>query len=54
MAVAAGVLIGGWIADKTTKHDRIAVLAFVVTAAILALLEEVKIEIVGLVPLFLS
>jgi MFS family permease len=52
VALAAGVLIGGVVADRTAKHDRIAVFAFVVTAAVLALVGEVRFEIVGLVALF--
>ena len=52
VAVAAGVLIGGVVADRTTKHDRMAVFAFLVTAAVLALVGEVRFEIVGLVTLF--
>ena len=42
-AVAGGILVGGALADRTTRHDLIACLAFALTAAVIAL--------VGLVPL---
>jgi MFS family permease len=34
-ASAAGILLGGEIADRTRRHDRIAMIAFVVTSAIM-------------------
>lgn len=52
IAVAAGVLVGGVVADKSARHDRIAVVAFIVTAVILALLGEVRLELVALVSVF--
>jgi len=34
-ASAAGILVGGEVADRTNRHDRIAMIAFVVTGAIM-------------------
>ena len=45
-AVAGGILVGGALADRTTRHNLIACLAFAVAAAVIAL--------VGLVPLSIS
>ena len=42
-AVAGGILVGGALADRTTRHDLIACVAFALTAAMIA--------VVGLVPL---
>jgi sugar phosphate permease len=52
VASAAGVLIGGWIADVIPRHDLIASLSFVITAAALVLIGEVNVGTVLLVGIF--
>ena len=40
VAAACGVLAGGWVADRTRRHDTVAALAFAVTAALLVAVGE--------------
>jgi MFS transporter, FSR family, fosmidomycin resistance protein len=46
---ALGVLIGGVIADKTTRHERVAAICFAATAAMVVLIGEVDLGAVVLV-----
>jgi MFS transporter, FSR family, fosmidomycin resistance protein len=46
---AVGVLIGGFIADKTTRHERVAAICFAATAAMVVLIGEVDLGAVVLV-----
>jgi predicted MFS family arabinose efflux permease len=49
---AIGVLAGGWIADIMPRHDLIASVAFLITAAALILVGEVNLNVVYLVTVF--
>ena len=51
-AVAGGILVGGALADHTTRHDLIACVAFLVTAAMIALVGLVSLPIYLIVGLF--
>jgi len=48
---AVGILAGGWIADRTSRHERVAVAGFVATAAIMLLIAFVPMQITVLAPL---
>ena len=52
IASAAGVLVGGWVADRTPRHNLVASIAFAVTAAALILVGEVRLPLVLLVTVF--
>ncbi|MBK17879.1 MAG: MFS transporter [Rhodospirillaceae bacterium] len=52
LASAVGVIAGGWVADKTPRHDLVASVAFLVTAAALILIGEVKLPVILLIALF--
>jgi predicted MFS family arabinose efflux permease len=52
IASAAGVLVGGWIADIMPRHDLIASLSFFITAAALVLIGEVNLSAVLLIAVF--
>ena len=51
-AVVAGVLAGGVLADRTTRHDLVAAGAFAVIAAAVALVGTVPMAMAGIVALF--
>ncbi|MDP6787399.1 MAG: MFS transporter [Rhodospirillales bacterium] len=51
-AVAGGILVGGALADRTTRHDLIACVAFLVTAAMIALVGLVALPIILIIGLF--
>ncbi len=51
-ASAAGVLIGGVMADRTGRHDRVAAAAFVATALIFALVGAVSLSALAMIALF--
>lgn len=51
-ASAIGVLAGGWIADIMPRHDLIASVAFLVTAAALVLIGEVNLNAIVLITVF--
>ena len=42
---ALGILIGGWIADRTTRHGLVAALGFAVAASAIALIGELAIDV---------
>jgi MFS family permease len=46
---ALGVLLGGLIADKTTKHERVAAIGFALTAAMVVLIAQVDLGAVLLI-----
>ncbi len=48
---AAGILAGGWIADRTSRHERVAILGFVATAAVMLLIAFVPLPLAVLAPL---
>ena len=52
IASAFGVLLGGWIADITPRHDLIASTAFFITAAALVLIGEVNMNAILLIAVF--
>lgn len=51
-ASALGVLVGGWIADIMPRHDLIASVAFLVTAAVLVVIGEINLNAVVLITVF--
>jgi MFS family permease len=51
-ASAAGILVGGVIADRTSRHDMVAAVAFVVTAALIVWIGAVPLPVVALIALF--
>jgi MFS transporter, FSR family, fosmidomycin resistance protein len=51
-AVAGGILVGGALADRTTRHNLIACVAFLVTAAMIALVGLVSLPIYLIIGLF--
>ena len=51
-AVAGGILVGGALADRTTRHNLIACVAFAVTAAMIALVGLVALPIYLIIGLF--
>jgi FSR family fosmidomycin resistance protein-like MFS transporter len=48
---AAGILLGGEIAGRTRRHDVVAAVAFVVTAAVALVLAQVSLALLALIPL---
>lgn len=42
---AAGILAGGWIADRTSRHERVAIAGFLATAAIMLLIAFVPMPV---------
>lgn len=48
VAGACGGLIGGWVADRTTRHNLIATFAFIVVAAGMILIGEVNLPVAAL------
>lgn len=48
---AAGILVGGWIADRTQRHEQVAILGFLATAAIMLLIAFVPLSVAVLAPL---
>lgn len=48
-----GVLIGGWVADQTTRHDRIAILCFVVIGLAIFCVAALDLSLQGITLLFL-
>lgn len=52
IASAVGVIAGGWIADITPRHDLIAAVAFLATAAALVVVGEVNLNVVLLITVF--
>lgn len=52
IAVAVGVLVGGWVADALPRHDLIAAAAFFLTAAALVLISEANLQDVFLISVF--
>lgn len=48
---AAGILAGGWIADRTQRHEQVAILGFLATAAIMLLIAFVALPVAVLAPL---
>lgn len=48
---AAGILAGGWIADRTQRHEQVAILGFLATAAIMLLIAFVTLPVAVLAPL---
>ena len=51
-AVAGGILVGGVLADRTTRHNLIACVAFALTAAMIALVGLVRLPIFLIMGLF--
>lgn len=52
IAMACGVLVGGWIVDHTPRHNLVASLAFAASAAGLVLVGEMKLDLFALVAVF--
>ena len=52
IASAFGVLIGGWIADIMPRHDLIASVAFLATAAALVIVGEINLGVMMLITIF--
>ena len=52
LAAAVGVLVGGWISDRTKRHDTVAMLAFLATAVLLVVIGEFDLSVFALVGLF--
>ena len=52
IASAVGVLAGGWIADFMPRHDLIAAVAFLITAAALVVIGEINLNVILLITLF--
>jgi len=48
VAGACGGLIGGWVADRTTRHNLVATVAFIVVAAGMILIGEVNLPVAAL------
>ncbi len=54
LAAALGVLVGGWVSDRTTRHDAVAAFAFVGTAALLFAVGEIDLPVPALVGAFVA
>ncbi len=52
IASAFGVIVGGWIADKTPRHGLIATIAFLTTAVVLVVIGEVSMPVFALLAAF--
>jgi predicted MFS family arabinose efflux permease len=52
IAAAVGVAVGGYVSDRTRRHDLIAAVAFLVTAAALALVGEARLGLAALVAVY--
>lgn len=51
-AAPVGVLIGGWVADRSARHDRIAVLSFVAMGGVFAVVAMTRLPLALLAVLF--
>jgi MFS transporter, FSR family, fosmidomycin resistance protein len=54
IASAFGVIVGGWLADKTPRHGLIATISFLATAVVLVVIGEIKMPVFGLLTAFAS
>jgi FSR family fosmidomycin resistance protein-like MFS transporter len=52
IASAFGIIVGGWLADKTTRHGLIATISFLTTAVILVVIGEINMPVFALLAAF--
>ncbi|MGB0575660.1 MAG: MFS transporter [Alphaproteobacteria bacterium] len=54
VASAFGVIVGGWLADKTPRHGLIATISFLATAIVLVVIGEINMPVFALLAAFAS